>query len=398
MTILSIAVVGASLAGKTAAAALRRGGFDGRLVVIGDEVHARYDRPPLSKELLRGERTAQQIALREDPVLANVEWRLGCRATALDAATRTLRFDGGQPESFDGIVIATGARPRRLPGADLAGVHVLRTLDDAQALRADLSRSSARVVVVGAGFVGQEVAATCRQLGFAVTMVELAAPAAHVMGASVAQALADLHRARGVDVRLGVSVEAFEGEGRLRGMCLNDGTRIDAEVAIVGVGVIPNTDWLAGSGLTIADGVVCDGTCLAYPGIVAAGDVARWPNPRYGHTRRVEHWDNAVRQAEHAAHRLLAADEAAASRPYNPVPRFWSDQYGLKLQLAGSTFGHDEARIIEGSAAAGKFITLYRRGDQLTAALTVANTSKLLKYRRSLENSLGWEDALAMAA
>jgi NADPH-dependent 2,4-dienoyl-CoA reductase/sulfur reductase-like enzyme len=395
MPLHSIAVVGASLAGKTAAAELRRDGFAGRLVVIGDELHAPYDRPPLSKELLRGDRTPEQIALRAEPELATVEWRLGRRATALDAETRTLHFDDGRSEAFDGIVIATGARPRRLPGAALRGVHVLRTLDDALALRADLGRPPARVVVVGAGFIGQEVAATCRQLGLAVTMIEMAAPAVQVLGSLVAQALADLHRSHGVEVRLGVSVEHFEGSERLNALRLNDGSTVVADVAVVGVGVIPNTEWLEGSGLTIADGVLCDETCLAYPGIVAAGDVARWPNPRYGHTRRVEHWDNAVRQGEQAAHRLLATH---AARPYNPVPWFWSDQYGLKLQLVGSTVGHDEVRIVDGTIAAGKFIALYRRGDQLGAALSVANTAKLLKYRRALEGGLAWADALSMAA
>jgi NADPH-dependent 2,4-dienoyl-CoA reductase/sulfur reductase-like enzyme len=192
-------------------------------------------------------------------------------------------------------------------------------------------------------------------------------------------------------------VEAFEGSGRLRALRLNDGSRVAADVAIVGVGVMPNTEWLVGSGLTIADGVVCDETCLAFQGIVAAGDVARWPNPRYGHTRRVEHWDNAIRQAEHAARRLLAANTGDASRPYSPVPWFWSDQYGFKMQLVGSTHGHDEVKIVDGSIATGKFIALYRRGDQLTAALSVANTAKLLKYRRSLESNLSWLDALAMA-
>ena len=398
MTLRSIAVVGASLAGKSAAAALRRGGFGGHLVVIGEEVHAPYDRPPLSKEWLRSERTAQLIALREDPVLADVEWRLGQRAQSLYAPSLSLRVEGRQPEAFDGIVIATGARPRRLPGTQLPGVHVLRTLDDANALRADLIRPAGRVVVVGAGFIGQEVAATCRKLGLGVTMIEPAAPASHVVGESVAQLLTDLHCSHGVDVKLGVSVEAFEGDGRLRLVRLNDGTAVEADVAVVGIGVIPNTEWLVGSGLRIEDGVVCDETCLAAPGIVAAGDVARWPNARYGHTRRVEHWDNAVRQGEHAALRLLAGDETSASRPYNPLPWFWSDQYGLKLQLVGSTIGHDEARIVAGSAAAGKFIALYRRGDQLIAALTLANTSKLLKYRRSLESPVSWDDALAMAA
>jgi 3-phenylpropionate/trans-cinnamate dioxygenase ferredoxin reductase component len=398
MSLRSIAVIGASLAGKTAAAALRRSGFTGRLLIAGDEPCTPYDRPPLSKEFLRGERTVQQIALREDAALTDIDWRLGQRATALDAASRTVGFDDGRREAFDGIVIATGARPRKLPGSELAGVHVLRTVTDAQSLRSDLAKSPARVVIVGAGFIGQEVAATCIGMGLGVTMIELGAPAAHVLGPAVAQGLTELHRARGVDLRLGVSVHSFEGDGLLRAVRLSDGTLIDAQVALLGVGVIPNTEWLAGSGLTIADGVLCDETCLAAPGIVAAGDVARWPNPRYGHSRRVEHWDNAVRQAEHAAARLLAADEAAAAKPYNPVPWFWSDQYSLKLQLVGSTFAHDEARIVEGSAAAGKFIALYRKGEHLSAALTIANTSKLLKYRRSLENTLSWVDALAMAA
>jgi 3-phenylpropionate/trans-cinnamate dioxygenase ferredoxin reductase subunit len=398
MTARSIAVVGASLAGKTAAAALRRGGFTGRLVVVGDEVHLPYDRPPLSKELLRGERTLEQIALREDPGLAYVEWRLGCRAAALNAGTRTLVFEDGRAEAFGGIVIATGARPRRLPGSNLGGVHVLRTLDNALALRADLNRRPGRVAIVGAGFIGQEVAATCVQMGLNVTMIEPAAPAAHVVGPSVGLALAELHRARGVDVRLGVGVAGFEGDRHLLAVRMTDGSVLDADVAVVGIGVIPNTEWLVGSGLTIEDGVLCDATCLAAPGIVAAGDVARWPNPRYGHTRRVEHWDNAVRQAEHAARRLLATDEVIAKQAFSPVPWFWSDQYGLKLQLVGSTTGFEEVNIVQGSVAVEKFIALYRRGDRIVAALTLANTSKLLKYRRLLENDLSWSDALALAA
>ena len=364
-------------------------------MLFGEEQHRPYDRPPLSKQFLLGTRTSAELALREDPTIADVEWRLGRRATACEAATRTLTLDDGSTEEFDGIVIATGAAPRRVPGSSLPGVHVLRTLDDAQALHADLARSPASVVVVGAGFVGQEVAATCRGLGLHVAMIESVAPAAHVLGASIGQALADIHRTRGVEIKLGVAVVAFEGQQRLEAITLSDGTTIDADVAVLGIGVTPNTGWLAGSGLTIEDGVVCDETCLAAPGIVAAGDVARWRNPRYGDLRRVEHWDNAVRQGEYAGRRLLATDGSVDLQPYAPVPWFWSDQYGLKLQLVGSTFRHDEVRIAAGSVAEERFVVLYRRGDRLVAALTLASTSKLLKYRRLLEHNPSWDQALA---
>jgi NADPH-dependent 2,4-dienoyl-CoA reductase/sulfur reductase-like enzyme len=275
-------------------------------------------------------------------------------------------------------------------------VHVLRTLDDAQALYADLNRAHARLVVVGGGFIGQEVAATCRGLGHLVVMIEWLAPAAHVLGVSMGHGLADIHRSHGVDVKLGVAVEAFEGHGRLQAVRLNDGTVIDADVAVLGIGVMPATDWLIGSGLTIEDGVVCDETCLAAPGVVSAGDVARWRNPRYGDLRRVEHWDNAVRQADYAGRRLLTSEPSGSLQAYAPVPWFWSDQYGFKLQLVGSTFRHDEVRIVEGSAAAERFLALYRRGDRFVAALALANSSKLLKYRRLLEGNPSWRDALAI--
>lgn len=399
MSLRSVAVVGASLAGLNAAATLRREGFKGRLVVFGDEAHMPYDRPPLSKEIVRREWPPERTALSLEGLAADIDWRLGARAVGLDASTRTLVFEGGREESFDGLVIATGAAPRRLPGASLPGVHVLRSLDDALALRDDLARPGVHIAVVGAGFVGQEVAASCRQLGLPVTMIEAVAPAAHVLGHEISAVFAALHRARGVDVRLGVAAAAFEAdEGRLARVHLSDGRSIKADVAVVGIGVTPNTGWLEGSGLTIDNGVVCDETCLAAPGIVAAGDVARWPNPRYGELRRVEHWDNAVRQAEHAARRLLAGDDGAAVGAYRPVPWFWSDQYGLKLQLVGSTLAHDEVKIVYGSAAEERLVALYRRGDRLVAALGLASTGKLLRYRRMLEVDPTWEDALALAA
>lgn len=389
----SIGIIGASLAGLNAAVSLRQEGYTGRLTIIGDEARRPYDRPPLSKEVLRGDWSVERTDL-STATLSDVEWRLGCHAEKLDAATRTVGFSDGGTSSFDGIVIATGSTPRRLPGTDIPGVHVLRTLDDAVALRDDIVRPGSRLVIVGGGFIGQEVAASARAMGLSVTMVEQIAPAAHVLGHDIAMVMADLHRHHGVDVRLGSAAAVFEGDNRLQRLHLSDGSTIEADVAVLGIGVVPNTSWLKGSGLTIDNGVVCDETCLAAPGIVAAGDVARWPNQRYGEFRRVEHWDNAVRQAEHAAKRLLAEAGGTNPGPYTPVPWFWSDQYGLKLQLVGSPVGHDEVRIVFGSAKAQKFVALYRRGDRLTAALGLSATGKLLRFRKLLECDPSWEEAL----
>jgi 3-phenylpropionate/trans-cinnamate dioxygenase ferredoxin reductase component len=398
MAMQSIAIVGASLAGVSAAETLRREGFAGRLVLIGNEPHKPYDRPPLSKEIARGEWPIERVNLPLDPLLDDVEWRLGSGATTLEAATRTLSFGDGSAERFDGIVLATGAEPRRLPGADMPGVHVLRTLEHALALRNDLEREGGRVVVVGAGFIGQETAASARKLGLSVTMIDAAAPASHVLGDEIGMIMGGIHRSRGVDLRLGVAAAAFEGNERLKRVHLSDGSWIDADVAVLGIGVTPNTAWLEGSGLTIDNGIICDESCLAAPGIVAAGDVARWPNRRYGELRRIEHWDNAVQQAEHSALRLLAEDGGAHPGAYAPVPWFWSDQYGLKLQLIGSPVAHDEVRIVFGSGEEERFVALYRRGERCTAALGLAATGHLIKFRKLLNSDPSWDDALALAA
>ena len=280
----------------------------------------------------------------------------------------------------------------------MKGVHVLRTMSDAIALRDDLTRSGCKVVIVGGGFIGQEVAASARALNLEVTMIEQVAPAAHVLGHDIAMILAALHHRRGVDVRLGVAASAFEGNGRLQSLHLSDGSVIEADIAVLGIGVIPCTSWLVGSGLKLDNGVICDEACLAAPGVVAAGDIACWPNNRYGEFRRVEHWDNAVRQAEHAAKRLLAELGGVHPGAYTPVPWFWSDQYGLKLQLVGTPVAHDEVRIVFGSAEEEKFVALYRRGDRLTAALGLAATGKLLRYRKMLEQNPSWDEALAISA
>ena len=264
----SIVVVGASLAGCRAAEALREEGFDGRVVLIGDEAHRPYDRPPLSKQVLAGSWSTDRIELPAVGADLDLEWRLGTRATGLDLAARRVALDAGEDVAFDGLVIATGATPRTVPVPDgMAGVHTLRTLDDCLALRAELERGPGRVVVVGAGFIGAEVAATCRERGSPVTMVEaLPAPLARVLGEVIGGTCADLHRDHGVDVRTGVGVAGLAGGARVEQVQLGDGSAVDADVVVVGVGVTPLTGWLEGSGLTLDDGVVCDETCLAAPG------------------------------------------------------------------------------------------------------------------------------------
>ncbi|WP_420606454.1 NAD(P)/FAD-dependent oxidoreductase [Novosphingopyxis sp.] len=391
-----IAIVGASLAGLNAGLELRRQGYRGRLVMIGDEPHRPYDRPPLSKELLCGDWPPTQANLRFEEGELDAEWWLGLRATSIDVERRAIGFDDGSSAEFPGgIVIAAGATPRTLPGAELDGVHMLRSLDDVTGLRNQL-RAETRVAVIGAGFIGQEVASSCRKMGFPVTMIEATAPARHVLGDELAHRIANIHRDHGVDVRLDVAVAALEGEGALAGVRLSDGSFVAADLAVVGIGVLPNTDWLEQSDLIIDNGILCDETCLAAPGIVACGDIARWPNRRYGELRRVEHWDNAVRMGVHAARRLLAADDdPAAHEPYAPVPWFWSDQYGIKMQLVGSAYDHHEVRIVDD--ADGKLLALFRRDDRMIGAFAIANTKRVLTFRRLLDRDPSWIEGLEAA-
>ena len=395
----SVSIVGASLAGYWAAETLRRDGFEGRISLIGDEPHAPYDRPPLSKKFLAGDLEDDRLPLTTAEKLADLglEMRLGCRATGLDVATRTLEVDG-VAEPYDGLLIATGARCRNLPGtAGLPGVHTLRTRDDAEAIRDALANGARRVVVVGAGFIGAEVASTAIGRGAEVTMVEaLEAPFERVLGVEMGAVMADVHRRHGVDLRTGVGVDEVLGDDRLVGVRLADGATLEADLLVVGIGVVPNTDWLEGSGLTLDDGVVCDETCLAAPDVVAAGDVARWANPRYGEVMRVEHWDNAVQQGVHAARRLLQSDEEAT--PYAPVPWFWTDQYDRKVQLAGRPHTDDEVRVVAGSTAEHRFAAFYGRDGRFTAALGMNRPRQVMQSKGLLDAGASWDEALAFAS
>jgi len=395
----AVTIVGASLAGYRAAETLRRDGFEGRISLIGDEHHAPYDRPPLSKKYLAGDLDDDRLALTTAEKLADLQLdlRLGCSATGLDVAGRTLEV-GGVAEPFDGLVIATGTRCRTLPGtAGLAGVHTLRTRDDAAAIRDALADGARRLMVVGAGFIGAEVASTAIGRGVDVTMVEaLEAPFGRVLGVEMGAVMAEVHRHHGVDLRTGVGVDEVLGDGRVAGVRLADGTTLDVDLLVVGIGVVPNTEWLEGSGLTLANGVVCDATCLAAPGVVAAGDVARWPNPRYGEVMRGEHWDNAVQQGVHAARRLLQPDEEAT--PFAPVPWFWSDQYDRKVQLAGRPHPDDEVRVVAGSTAEHRFAAFYGRDGRFNAALGMNRPRQVMQSKGLLEAGASWEEALAFAS
>jgi 3-phenylpropionate/trans-cinnamate dioxygenase ferredoxin reductase subunit len=388
------------LAGLRAVEELRRLGYDGAIRVVGAETHEPYDRPPLSKEVLAGEADAEDIALRRQPIdELEADWHLGRRATALDVAARTVTLDDGTTLAGSrGVVVATGASARRLPNTpDLAGIHVLRTLDDSLALRADLDRAPGRVVVVGGGFIGAEVAVTCRARHLAVTMLEaLPAPMVRGLGPALGDVLAAMHRDHGVDLRTGVGVEGFEGADRVERVRLADGTAVDADVVVVGVGAAPCTGWLEGSGLDIEHGVRCDETLLAAPGVVAAGDVCRWPNPRFGgELMRLEHWTNAAEQGVAVAARLLAGDGPAEA--FAPVPFVWSDQYGTKIQVVGHVRGDDEVALVDGTYDERRFVAAVGRGGRLVGAVGFGRPRVVMQYRRMIAERVSWDHALAGA-
>jgi NADPH-dependent 2,4-dienoyl-CoA reductase/sulfur reductase-like enzyme len=394
-----VVVVGASLAGLRTVEALRREGYDGRLSLIGAEAHRPYDRPPLSKQLLSGAWTQDRLYFHDGDLAAlDLELRLGVRATGLDLHARELALDDGTAVPFDRLVVATGAAPRRLPGApDLDGVHALRSLDDALAVRDAFDRRP-RVAVVGAGFIGAEVAATARGRGLEVTVIEaLALPLVHALGPEMGAACARLHVDRGVDLRCGVTVTAFEGDTRLERLVLSDGSRVDADLAIVAIGVTPETAWLASSGLALGDGVVCDATgATSAPGVYAAGDVAEWYSPLFDQRMRVEHWTNAAEHGAAVARSILAGP--AEAQPLVSVPFFWSDQYETKIQFAGMSLHADEVRVVHGAPEEERFVAVYGHRGRLVGALAFSAPRLLMQYRRLIAQSAPMDEALAHAA
>jgi len=413
-TLNDIVVVGAGMAGLHAAEALRAHGFEGRLTLLGEEAHRPYSRPPLSKEVLTGIGMDpsgggpgwlvghRSLRLRDDAAVdaLNLDFRPGTRAVALDPSAREVAVSGTGGVSgtvrYDGLVIATGARARR-PDTDLAGVHVLRTLDDAEAVRAAFSPGG-RLVVVGAGFVGAEVAASARAAGMDVTLVEAAAtPLTRVVDPRVGGVLTELHRENGVDVRLGVGVSGFEGDGRVERVRLADGSAVEASLVVAGIGVHLNTEWLRGSRVELlGDGAVaCDEySATSVPDVYAVGDLANWPHPRYGGRIRLEHWTNAGEQGEAAARNLLAGE---GRTPFTPVPYFWSDQYKMKVQLLGQGAPADRVAFVHGAPEDRKFVAFLGRGGMLTGVLGLRSTPRTMRYRGLLEKPTPWEQALAAA-
>ncbi|MFD7934828.1 NAD(P)/FAD-dependent oxidoreductase [Streptomyces sp. NPDC048253] len=380
----TVAVVGASLAGLSAARSLRKQGYDGRLVVIGDELHRPYDRPPLSKEFLAGTLGEADLALEAQDEDLGAQWLLGTRATGLDRADRAVRLADGREVRVDGLVIATGAAARRLPGSDgLAGVHVLRTLDDARALRDELARGG-RLVVIGGGFIGAEVASTAYALGLDVTVVEVApTPLAGPLGATMGGIVSGLHADHGVRLLCGVGVKGLSGERCVDAVLLEDGRSIPADIVVVGVGARPCVEWLEGSGVELDNGVKCgaDGrTALA--GVVAVGDCANWYDPRAGAHRRVEHWTGARERPDAAVATLLAGGAVVPGVPRPPY--FWSDQYGVRIQFAGHAAGADSVSVEEGAVDDRNVLAVYRRAGDPVAVLGMNQPRLFTRWRKQL--------------
>ncbi|MYT13070.1 NAD(P)H-nitrite reductase [Streptomyces sp. SceaMP-e96] len=432
MTARPIAVVGASAAGLAAAEALRRGGWRGPLTLIGDEPHLPYDRPPLSKQLLHGAWEPDRLLLRTEEQLAplGLDLRLGTRATGLDVATRTLTLDGGESLRCAGVIIATGVGARTLPGADrIAGVHTLRTLDEALALRGRLAHGGTpgrRLVIVGNGVLGCEAAAMARELGHAVTLVGIEpTPMAAAVGTEVGELLAEVHRARGVRLLTG-AVDGLEtapadpdgSDPQITAVRLASGgspgsgaaggsSRLPADLVLLAIGSRPAVEWLADPALDTTDGLRCDEYCAAAPGIYAAGDVARWDHPVHGRPLRFEHRMNATEQGMAAARNLLAelaatADATGVSedapaperRPFAPVPYFWSDQYDLKLQAYGLTAGADRIEVTVLDRAERRVLALYGRDGHAVGVLAAGLPPRRIRALRAvIATPLPWEEA-----
>ncbi len=379
MTEKGIVIVGGGLAAARTAEQLRRSEYAGRITIVSDEVHLPYDRPPLSKEVLRKEVDDVALKPREWYDEKDITLRLGSAATALDTAGQTLTLADGTALGYDELVIATGLVPRRIPAfPDLDGIRVLRSFDESMALREHASAAQ-RAVVVGAGFIGCEVAASLRSLGVDVVLVEpQPTPLAAILGEQIGQLVARLHRDEGVDVRLGLGVAEVRGQGHVDTVVLTDGTELAADLVVVGIGSRPATEWLEGSGVEVDNGVICDeaGRTSA-PNVWALGDVASWRDTT-GHQARVEHWSNVADQARVVVPAMLGQDVPSAV----VVPYFWSDQYDVKIQCLGEPEATDTVHLVEDDGR--KFLAYYERDGVLVGVVGGGMPGKVMKVRAKI--------------
>ena len=372
-----VAVVGASVTGFSAVRALRAEGYRGRITMIGAETHLPYDRPPLSKQVLAGAWDAHRVTL---PGELDAELRLGVEATSVDIDGRVLLLSDDSAVSYDGMVIATGLRPRRLAvGGSPRGVHYLRTIDDCLALRSALL-AGPRLAVIGAGFLGAEVAATAAGMGAEVTLIDvLDSPLIRQVGPAVSERLLELHAAHGVRFIGGVTVAGWQAaDGRVSGVTLDNGQVVAADTVLVAIGSEPSTGWLAGTGISLSNGIDCDATCFAAPGVVAAGDVANWYDVSSGRRVRLEHRTNAVEHGMAAARSLLGAD-----RPYSPIPYAWTDQHHVRLQVAGHIRSGQELHVVDGDSS-GDFLGEYVADGRVQAIIAWNCARKFTVHRRRI--------------
>ena len=395
----AVVIVGASLGGFRTAHTLRRLRFEGRIILVGDEPHLPYDRPPLSKEVLTEDKAPDETYFRARGFFEDqgIELRLGSPAVGLDGDRRTITLATGEQLGYDAAVIATGARPRRLPGTDgLPAVHVMRTLDDSASIRSALDRAR-HVVVVGAGFIGSEVASSARNRGAEVTVLEAAGqPLVAAVGAEVGQRCAALHDLYGTELRGGACVEGIDRTPDGLAVRLAGGTAVGCDLVVVGIGVIPNIEWLEGSGVETDRAVLCDQHMrTSLPCVYALGDLASWDNPRYGERMRVEHWTNTVQQSTTVARNIVAAMSGADPVAYDGIPYFWSDQYGHRLQLVGLATG-DEPVIVHDPPDSPAMMALYRDGDRLGGAFAIDTVGPLMQMRSLLVRNAGFDEALEL--
>lgn len=388
-----VVIVGASLCGLRAAEALRTEGHVGEIVVIGDETHEPYDRPPLSKQVVLGLAEPDRIALPQKPGI-DVDWRLGVAASGLKPKARTVQLADGSEVGYDRLLIATGTRARpwfNKNEATLVGVLPLRTIEHGVEFKRLMAQNPKRVLVIGSGFTGSEVASACRDMGVEVTVAERGRKPLHnAMGGVIGDFMAERQREHGIDLRLGVSVEKLEGEGgRLKRARLSDGTTLEADIAVIALGALRNVEWLADAGLAVGQwGVACDAGCRVFDQfgmtldeIFVAGDVARFPHPLFEFEFvTLEHWGNAVDQAATAAHNMLAGP--GDRRPYLHVPNFWSNQFGLNIKSVGVPSFADQAVITQGSLESKRFVMAFGHKGRVCAAVTVNEPKWLELYER----------------